>query len=107
VTGRLRRHAGQAVGAGRAVSAVSADLPISWPTAHAAFAARADAELGEPGPPRVLASTRRAAAGRCGAAERERAVGAADRFETNFVDLTGRGGLLGQTGGRTKDTVTQ
>lgn len=29
-----------------------------------------------------------------------------DRFETNFVDLTGRGGLLGQTAGRTTRAVT-
>ncbi len=28
-------------------------------------------------------------------------------FETNFVDLTGVGGLLGQASGRTKKTVTQ
>jgi transposase len=106
VTGRLRRHAGKAVGAGRAVSAVSADLPISWPTVHAAFVAHAENELAEPEPPRVLGidETRRGRPvwrrGTDGRWER------LDRFETNFVDLTGTGGLLGQAAGRTKTTVT-
>ncbi len=34
-------------------------------------------------------------------------MGEAGTFETNFVDLNGVGGLLGQASGRTKKTVTQ
>jgi transposase len=106
VTGRCRRAAARAVGSGRSVAAVTAELPMSWPVAHAAFVAHADRLLTEPAPTRVLGidETRR---GRprwtknldSGAWER------LDRFETNVVDLQGNQGLLGQTAGRTSTAV--
>jgi transposase len=79
---------------------------MSWPIGHAAFVAHADAQLPEPPPVRVLGidETRR---GR--PVWRQRADGtwrATERFETNFVDLAGGHGLLGQTAGRTKKAVT-
>ena len=107
VTGRLRRAAARAVGAGQAVSSAVAVFGISWPTVHEAFVVHADALLGTPAPVRVLGidETRR---GRptwtqdpdTGKWRRS------ERFETNFVDLTGRQGLLGQTAGRTTVAVT-
>ncbi len=42
ITGRTRRAAAAAVGAGQSVAAVSRDLPMSWPIAHAAFVSHAD-----------------------------------------------------------------
>ncbi|MCA1702737.1 MAG: ISL3 family transposase [Actinobacteria bacterium] len=107
VTGRLRRAAGKAVGGGQAVSGAAADFGISWPVVHHAFVARADALLAEPAPVRVLGidETRR---GRASWAQ-EPLTGRwrrSERFETNFVDLVGDQGLLGQTAGRTKLAVT-
>lgn len=105
ITGRCRRVAGAAVGSGRSVSAVTAELPMSWPTVHAAFVAHADRLLTEPAASSVLGidETRR---GRPGWARgddgRWRRL---DRFETNFVDLYGSAGLLGQTAGRTSASV--
>jgi len=54
VTGRLRRHAGAAVGAGASVAGVAAGLPMSWPTVHDAFVDHAETLLAEPAPPTVL-----------------------------------------------------
>jgi transposase len=88
------------------VSAVAAELGVSWPVAHRHFAAYADALLTEPGPAVVLGidETRR---GRpkwvkddSGAWQRT------ERFETNFTDLSGDGRLLGQVAGRTGKAVT-
>jgi transposase len=105
VTGRLRRHAARTVGAGQSVAAAVAGLPISWPVAHDAFVVHADGLLVEPAAPAVLGidETRR---GRP-RWQREAAGGwrRLERFETNFVDLTGDGGLLGQTAGRTGTAV--
>jgi len=105
VTGRLRRHAGAAVGAGASVSGVAAGLPVSWPTVHSAFVDHAETLLAEPAPPVVLGidETRR---GRP-RWTRDQAGGwvRLERFETNFVDLAGDGGLLGQTAGRTGAAV--
>ncbi|HLZ36715.1 MAG TPA: ISL3 family transposase [Mycobacteriales bacterium] len=105
VTGRLLRFAARAIGAGRSVAGVAAELPISWPTAHDAFVGYAAAVVTEPAPPAVLGldETRR---GR----PRWRRDDAGhwvklERFETNFVDLAGEGGLLGQAAGRTGAAV--
>ncbi len=105
VTGRLRRHAARAVGAGQSVATVVAGLPISWPVAHDAFVAHAEELLVEPVPPVVLGidETRR---GRP-RWQRDPSGGwrKLERFETNFVDWAGDGGLLGQTAGRTGAAV--
>ncbi len=106
ITGRTRRAAAVAVGSGRSVSAVTRELPMSWPVAHAAFVAHAEARLVEPVAPRVLGidETRR---GRPRWSKDEDGKWhRSERFETNFVDLSGPGGLLGQSAGRSAKTVT-
>lgn len=105
LTGRLRRHVAAGVAAGAAVSAACRGL-MSWPIGHAAWVARADAQLAEPEPVRVLGidETRR---GRPTWAQ-DPDTGRwrlSEPFETNFVDLDGPGGLLGQTAGRTSAAV--
>ena len=107
VTGRLRRAAARAVGAGQAVSGAVAAFGISWATVHDAFAAHADALLTTPGPVRVLGidETRRGRPTWVQDPESGK-WRLSERFETNFVDLTGTQGLLGQTAGRTTKTVT-
>ena len=105
VTGRLRRHAARVIGTGQPVAATVARLPISWRVGHDAFVAHADRLLAEPAAPAVLGidETRR------GRPRWSRDPGGGwrklERFETNFVDLTGDGGLLGQTAGRTGAAV--
>jgi len=106
VTGRLRRAAGASVAAGCSVAAAVRAQKVSWPIVHAAFVAHAEAGQAPPGPVRVLGidETRRGrptwvqdpVSGKWQMSE---------RFETNFVDLAGDGGLLGQTAGRTKTAV--
>jgi len=106
ITGRARRAAAVAVGSGRAVSAVTRELPMSWPVAHAAFVALAEARLVEPTAPAVLGidETRR---GRPRWTKNDDGTWhRSERFETNFVDLSGAGGLLGQSAGRSAKTVT-
>ncbi len=107
VTGRLRRFAAAAVGDGGSVARTAQRLPLSWPTVHRAFVCYADSVLTEPAPPAVLGTdeTRR---GRprwtrteAGGWERR------ERFETNFVDLAGDAGPLGQTAGRTGAAVVR
>ena len=107
VTGRTRRSAGAAVGSGRSVSSVAGEYPISWPVVHEAFVAHADGLLTEPPPTAVLGidETRRGRPRWSRDAETGRWV-RLDRFETNFVDLAGGAGLLGQTAGRTLAAVT-
>jgi len=101
ITSRTRRAVAVAVGSGRSVVAVTRDLAMSWPTAPAAFVSHADRLLVEPDAPGVLGidETRRGrprwTRGGDGTWSR------LERFETNFVDLSGPGGLLGQTAGRT------
>jgi len=80
---------------------------LSWPIAHAAWVLHAEWALAEPAPVVVLGidETRRGRpvwlqnpdTGTCRLTE---------RFETNFVDLAGDQGLLGQTAGRTSKAVT-
>ena len=109
VTGRLRRAVGAAVGVGAggtAVATMGRAFGLSWPVVHRAFVAHADAQLATPGPVRVLGidETRR------GTPTWHRDVTGkwrrSELFETNFVDLAGDQGLLGQTAGRTKRCVT-
>jgi zinc-finger of transposase IS204/IS1001/IS1096/IS1165/Helix-turn-helix domain of transposase family ISL3 len=105
ITGRTRRAAGASIGTGRSVRAVCAELPMSWPTAHAAFVDHAERLLTEPAAPQVLGidETRR---GRPRWSRNDDGSWRRlERFETNFVDLSGSGGLLGQTAGRTAKSV--
>ena len=107
-TGRLRRAAGNAVAAGASVAAAVRQHGLSWPIVHTAFVAKADAELLEPLPVRVLGidETRRGRPRWRQDPDTGQWV-RMDMFETNFFDLDGDGGLLGQAGGRTKQTVIE
>lgn len=104
VTGRLRRHLAERVAQGLAVS-LAADGLVSWPIAHAAFVAHADRVLREPEPTAVLGidETRRGRPTWVQQADGRWTL--TERFETNFVDLAGSSGLLGQTAGRTSKAV--
>lgn len=104
LTGRLRRHVASRVAGGLSISGAAGRL-VSWPIAHAAFVARAESALADPPPVGVLGidETRRGRpVWRRGEDGKWRLT---ERFETNFVDLAGTQGLLGQTAGRTKSTV--
>ena len=105
LTGRLRRSVAVAIGAGQAVSVAGEGL-MSWPIAHAAFVAHAEALLGEPDVVRVLGidETRRGRV-RWAYCELTNRWVKLERFETNFVDLEGPQGLLGQASGRIKTNV--
>lgn len=106
-TGRLRTQIGAAIGdAGRAVAEVADAHGVSWPTAHRAFVAHAEALLAEPEPVRVLGidETRRGKPRweRCPATQRWVRI---DPWDTGFVDVAGDQGLLGQREGRTGAAV--
>lgn len=105
VTGRLLRHVAGRVGDGLSVSGAAEGL-LSWPIAHTAFIAAAAAQLAEPEPVKVLGidETRRGRPRWTRDTEDGRRV-KLETFETNFVDLTGNQGLLGQASGRTKANV--
>lgn len=100
-TGRLRAQIGAAIGdAARSVAEVASSFAVSWPTAHRAFIAHADALLTEPAPVRILGidETRR---GKprwewCPVANKWVRV---DPWDTGFVDIGGDQGLLGQMEG--------
>ena len=105
VTGRLRRHVADRIGDGLSVAVAGAGL-LGWPAAHEAFVAAVTAQLPDPEPVDVLGidETRR------GKPHWTRAEDGAgwvklETFETNFVDLAGSQGLLGQASGRTKANV--
>jgi transposase len=105
VTGRLCRAAARRIAAGASVAAACREYDIGWPLAHRHLIALADTLPAEPEPVEVLGidETRR---GR--ARWRKNPDGSWDRlerFETNFVDLSGRQGLLGQAAGRTGSAV--
>jgi transposase len=104
VTGRLLRHVADRVSDGLPVSGACAGL-MSWPIGHAAFVAAA-VELVDPEPVTVLGmdETRRGQPRWTKDAEDGRWV-KLETFETNFVDLAGTQGLLGQASGRTKANV--
>lgn len=107
VTGRLREQAGAEV-AGRGVTPAEAarHAGISWPVAHAAFAAFADPALDEPHAPVAHLGIDEHRRGRCRHAA-DPVTGEytliADRWHTCFYDLSGDQGLLGQAEGRTAD----
>ena len=106
-TTRLRSQVGAAIGAAaRSVAEVADAHSVSWPTAHRAFVAHAEAQLTEPEPVRVLGidETRRGKPRwqRCSDTQRWVRV---DSWDTGFVDLAGDQGLLGQREGRTGAAV--
>ncbi len=106
-TTRLRTAIGAAIGdAGRAVAEVADAHGVSWPTAHRAFVAHAEAQLGEPQPVAVLGidETRRGKPRWAQCADTGRWV-RTDPWDTGFVDLDGDQGLLGQREGRTGAAV--
>ena len=106
-TGRLRRAIGSAVGdACRSVAEVADSFGVSWPTAHAAVVAGAEQTAGEPEPTAVLGidETRRGKPRWARDEESGRWV-PTDAYDTGFVDLAGRQGLLGQVSGRTSSCV--
>ena len=106
-TTRLRTQIGAAIGdAARSVAEVAGAHGVSWPTAHRAFVAHAQARLGEPEPTRVLGidETRRAKPRWQYCLDTARWV-RTDPWDTGFVDLAGTQGLLGQREGRTSTTV--
>ena len=105
--GGCARQIGAAIGdAARSVAEVAASHGVSWPTAHRAFVAHAEALLAEPQPTPVLGidETRRGKPRweRCAATGRWVRV---DPWDTGFVDLAGDQGLLGQREGRTGAAV--
>jgi transposase len=106
-TARLRTAIGAAIGdAGRAVVEVADTHGVSWPTAHRAFVAHAEALLAEPEPVAVLGidETRRGKPRwqQCATTGRWVRI---DPWDTGFVDLAGDQGLLGQREGRTSSAV--
>ncbi len=90
----------------RAVAEVADAHGVSWPTAHRAFVAHAEARLNEPEPVRVLGidETRRGKPRWEQCADTARWV-RIDPWDTGFVDLAGDQGLLGQREGRTGAAV--
>jgi transposase len=105
VTGRLRRHVADRIGEGLPVSVAGEGL-LGWPAAHAAFVDAVTAQLPDPEPVQVLGidETRRGKPRWTRGADGEGWV-KLETFETNFVDLAGNQGLLGQASGRTKANV--
>jgi transposase len=107
ITGRLRKQAGAEV-ADRGITPAEAarHAGLSWPSAHDAFAARADPALDPaPGPVAHLGiDDHRRGRPRW---KLDEATGEylqlADRWHTCFYDLSGRQGMLGQVEGRTAD----
>jgi transposase len=79
---------------------------VSWPVAHGAFAARADAILGEGPAPVAHLGTDEHRRGRARwrlDEETGQYEQLADRWHVNFTDLSGGQGMLGQVEGRTAD----
>lgn len=112
LTGRLREAVGTAVSdQGRTVIQAARDFEVSWPVAHAAFAARAEAEL-----PRETPTVARLGIDeiRRGKARFRLTPGdngdtwevVADRWHVGFTDLADRQGLVGQVEGRTAASVS-
>jgi len=108
-TTRLRSQIGRDIGEpARSVTEVANSAGVSWPTAHAAFIAHAEAVLADPAPVAVLGidETRRGKP----RWTRDQVSGSwvrTDPWDTGFVDLTGDQGLLGQVEGRTGAVVRQ
>jgi transposase len=107
ITARLRQQAADEI-AGRGITPAEAarHAGISWPSAHDAFTARADALLaGDPAPVAHLGiDEHRRGRARFAVDEQAREyILLADRWHTCFFDLDGQQGLLGQVEGRTAD----
>ncbi len=107
ITRRLLEHAGAEV-AGRGITPAEAarDAGISWPSAHAAFAAKAGEILEEePAPVAHLGidEHRRGRPRWRQDTDTGEYVQLADRWHVCFYDLDGNQGLLGQVEGRTSD----
>jgi transposase len=107
ITARLREQAADEV-TGRGITPAEAarHAGISWPTAHEAFAARADALLDQdPAPVAHLGidEHRRGRARFAVDAQTGEYTLLADRWHTCFFGLDGKQGLLGQVQGRTAD----
>jgi transposase len=107
VTERLRDHAGRLVAeGGRTVAQAARECGLSWPVAHAAFAASADPVLEQlPAPVAHLGidEHRRGRPRWHADAVTGEYILLADRWHTCFFDLSGDQGLLGQVEGRTAD----
>ncbi|HUK71175.1 MAG TPA: ISL3 family transposase [Streptosporangiaceae bacterium] len=107
VTERLRDHAGRLIAEdGRTVAQAARECGLSWPVAHAAFAATADPLLDQPPAPVAhlgIDEHRRGRPRWRADAETGEYVLLADRWHTCFFDLSGDQGLLGQVEGRTAD----
>jgi transposase len=107
ITRRLLEHAGAEV-AGRGITPAEAarDAGISWPSAHAAFEAKAGEILEEePAPVAHLGidEHRRGRPRWRQDTDTGEYVQLADRWHVCFYDLDGNQGLLGQVEGRTSD----
>ena len=107
ITRRLLEHVGAEV-ADRGITPAEAgrDAGISWPSAHVAFAARADQTLDEePSPVAHLGidEHRRGRPRWRQDTDTGEYVQLADRWHVCFYDLDGNQGLLGQVEGRTAD----
>jgi transposase len=107
LTPRLREQCASEV-ADRGITPAEAarHAGVSWPVAHDAFAARADAMLDRtPGPVTHLGidEHRRGRARWERDAQTGQYVQLADRWHVNFCDLSGEQGMLGQVEGRTAD----
>ncbi|BDB63522.1 ISL3 family transposase [Rhodococcus sp. RDE2] len=106
-TRRLRTQIGAAIGdAARSVVEVATAHGVSWPTAHRAFVEHAQQLLAEPEPVRALGidETRRGKP-RWERCEKTDTWVRVDPWDTGFVDLSGRQGMLGQREGRTTAAV--
>jgi transposase len=103
-TTRLRARLATAVEDGRSQAEVAATFGVSWPTVQRAVVAHGQAELGEPAPTPVLGldETR---FGRPRWVRDPDGWSRTEPWETGFVDLAGRQGLLGQVDGRTTAAV--
>jgi transposase len=78
---------------------------MSWPTAHGAFVDHAEPLLVEPAAPQVLGIDESRRGRPRWSKNTDGSWSRLERFETNFVNLSGSGGLLGQTAGRTSKSV--
>ena len=112
LTGRLRSAVGAAVAdGGRTVIQAARDFEVSWPTAHASFAAHAVSALPAETPPVEHLGIDEIRRGkprfrRVATADGDAWEVTADRWHVGFCDLSGGAGLLGQIEGRCAATVS-
>jgi hypothetical protein len=107
ITRRLPGHCGDEVAERGITPAESARRNgVSWPSAHGAFAQKADTVLRDDPEPAAHLGTGEHRRGRARWRRDEKTGGyvlLAERWHTCFYDLSGSQGLLGQAGGRTAD----